>query len=568
MTAIQAQGIDDPAAGEVFDFDGPYAEPHWQFRGGAGNGSVDKTKMPASIKITGSNNKQADDTDYLATVEHDGHIMFAWKFSSDDTPLDFPLDSFGYLLNGEFFELASKDDSNEVLLAVKAGDIFGFRIDTYDADGGSGHVEISNFRSMPDEMAPNDYEPGSVTIGGINIGKTGMGIALRIDDGKIVQIKSAGVDVSPDTLGWKALAAKAEDSGYSVYLKENNSEKYAKWHVEEDGAIVKGEIISVALLLEEEDFLGLDINDDGIAGTIYEDLSDRGGVQIGQTALGFAFKKEDGSTVHIKSNGKYLSQESISDKWQVLAATPDDDGSGYEVYLKNKDTLEYAKWRLDDNGALERGEIISKERLLEDEMRGDHDINDDGSIGDSVHDMNGDGSMDDVDMKMFVSSVTWTLEPDFEHLTLTGDDNIDGTGNDRDNFIEGNAGNNILDGKDGLDILTGHEGADTFRFTSENSFGPDLADHIIDFDPAEGDRIQVNRAAFGISRNASATLAIAGSDSEISGAARTAALFIYDAGNGCLYLNQNGSGGGFGGGGIFAVLENTPSLSPGHILLA
>ena len=176
-------------------------------------------------------------------------------------------------------------------------------------------------------------------------------------------------------------------------------------------------------------------------------------------------------------------------------------------------------------------------------------------------------STDDVNMKMLSSSVTWTLEPDFEHLTLTGDDNIDGTGNDRDNFIEGNAGNNILDGKDGLDILTGHEGADTFLFTSSKDFGPDLADHIIDFDPAEGDRIQVIRDAFGISKNAVATLAIAGSDSEISDAARTAALFIYDSGNGCLYLNQNGAGSGFGGGGLLAMLENSAPLSAANLAL-
>ena len=70
------------------------------------------------------------------------------------------------------------------------------------------------------------------------------------------------------------------------------------------------------------------------------------------------------------------------------------------------------------------------------------------------------------------SSVTWTLSANVENLTLTGNANINGTGNAGDNIIIGNAGNNILNGGDGDDtlfggdgnnILNGGAGNDTYR---------------------------------------------------------------------------------------------------------
>ncbi|GCL44268.1 DUF4347 domain-containing protein [Dolichospermum planctonicum] len=59
------------------------------------------------------------------------------------------------------------------------------------------------------------------------------------------------------------------------------------------------------------------------------------------------------------------------------------------------------------------------------------------------------------------TTVTYTLTPNTENLTLQGTTAINGTGNDLDNNITGNAAANILTGGLGNDTLTGGAGADT-----------------------------------------------------------------------------------------------------------
>ncbi len=53
------------------------------------------------------------------------------------------------------------------------------------------------------------------------------------------------------------------------------------------------------------------------------------------------------------------------------------------------------------------------------------------------------------------SSVSFTLGANVEHLTLTGTEDLTGTGNELDNLITGNDGINRLDGKGGSDHLIG-----------------------------------------------------------------------------------------------------------------
>ena len=59
------------------------------------------------------------------------------------------------------------------------------------------------------------------------------------------------------------------------------------------------------------------------------------------------------------------------------------------------------------------------------------------------------------------STISYSLTPNVENLTLTGTEATNGTGNAGDNLIIGNSANNILNGGDGNDTLDGGDGIDT-----------------------------------------------------------------------------------------------------------
>ncbi|WPN59018.1 M10 family metallopeptidase C-terminal domain-containing protein [Pseudomonas sp. P9_31] len=85
-------------------------------------------------------------------------------------------------------------------------------------------------------------------------------------------------------------------------------------------------------------------------------------------------------------------------------------------------------------------------------------------VVDNVNDVVVETSTSLTEIDTVMSSINYTLgsTSNLENLTLTGSDNLDGTGNALSNRLAGNAGNNTLDGSLGADVMIGGSGNDTY----------------------------------------------------------------------------------------------------------
>jgi len=90
---------------------------------------------------------------------------------------------------------------------------------------------------------------------------------------------------------------------------------------------------------------------------------------------------------------------------------------------------------------------------------------------DNVEDTVTEAAGEDEGVDTVKSSVDFTLGDNVENLTLTGTENIDGTGTDLDNTINGNSGDNILTGLGGFDDIRAGGGNDTL-------YGGDVGDIV------------------------------------------------------------------------------------------
>ena len=88
------------------------------------------------------------------------------------------------------------------------------------------------------------------------------------------------------------------------------------------------------------------------------------------------------------------------------------------------------------------------------------------------------------------SAVAFSLNalPEVERLFLTGNNNVGGNGNGRDNFMSGNTGNNYLRGFGGADTLQGGAGADTLAGGAGNdTLQPGGGFDLVVLGPGSGD---------------------------------------------------------------------------------
>ncbi|MGB3514048.1 MAG: DUF4347 domain-containing protein [Microcoleaceae cyanobacterium] len=216
------------------------------------------------------------------------------------------------------------------------------------------------------------------------------------------------------------------------------------------------------------------------------------------------------------------------------------------------------------------------------------------------------------------SSITYSLTDNIENLTLTDGENIDGTGNSLSNYMAGNnsnnklrgargedtllgvggedtliggrendillggAGDDILEGRFGRDRLNGGPGNDTltggasidrFIFNSNRTYqAEDIGrDIITDFRQEHNDLILLDKRTFtnigsvaGEGFSIAEEFEIVSSDGEAAGAT---GVIVYNQNNGNLFYNSDGMTNGFGNGGLFATLDNSPALENSDFLI-
>nr|MBS0037246.1 T9SS type A sorting domain-containing protein [Saprospiraceae bacterium] len=176
-----------------------FFEPsNWTFDPKAGNGMVDESYAPDSIKITGSNSFTNDtiSTLYCIDVTINSDVSFDWDYQSLNTSPDW--DPFGYMVNGVFTQLTDDNgpltQNGSEVIPLKAGDEFCYNVFTVDDILGEAVVVISNFSFNPPELTAG-LESGST----FPIGTTEVSYSFDPGDGSGVQECSFEVTVNTPT---------------------------------------------------------------------------------------------------------------------------------------------------------------------------------------------------------------------------------------------------------------------------------------------------------------------------------------------------------------------------------
>jgi serralysin len=143
-----------------------------------------------------------------------------------------------------------------------------------------------------------------------------------------------------------------------------------------------------------------------------------------------------------------------------------------------------------------------------------------------------------------------------------GDDML--FGDEGDDGLLGNKGDDVLVGGEGDDVLTGSAGSDLFLFDANTPFNALGIDRITDFNQDE-DSIGLSRAVFtALGEDLVDSFETVTDD---DAAATNSALIVYNTTNGKLFYNSDGAIDGFGEGGQFADLVNSPALSAENFVL-
>src|SRR5262249_20197159 len=122
--------VPGPPAGRAASI--PYALNAFALFNNNADGSAISPDGGLSVILTGGNNGSGltGTTDLVTTANASGVIAFSYMYSSLDTP---GFDWAGYLIGNLFTQLADTDgQAGTASFTVSTGDIFGFRVETFD----------------------------------------------------------------------------------------------------------------------------------------------------------------------------------------------------------------------------------------------------------------------------------------------------------------------------------------------------------------------------------------------------------------------------------------------------
>ena len=139
-----------------------------------------------------------------------------------------------------------------------------------------------------------------------------------------------------------------------------------------------GQSLSVAVTYADGEGWSRTLRSDAVAvNLVFIATQSQVGLQFGKTELGYAFMANGAPPLQVSYQGAFVTASVPGNGWEAIAIASD--GTGYNLYWRNKLDGSYARWDLDAAGAYTAGRLLSSTQLLVEENR--HQLDIDGKAG-------------------------------------------------------------------------------------------------------------------------------------------------------------------------------------------